>query len=202
MVVSALGMFNELVWPDIPGLDTSPARSSTPRAGTGTTTSRARRVGVIGSAASAVQFVPEIVKQAGQVHLFQRTANWVMPEAGRALHRGAARVLPRRIPRRSRAVARRDLPARRRRHDLLRSRGGWPRWRRRCLAAIEVVRDPALREKLRPQHPYGCKRPLLSNDYYPAFNRPNLELVTERDRAHHAGRGASPPTAGRGASTR
>jgi cation diffusion facilitator CzcD-associated flavoprotein CzcO len=48
------------------------------------------------------------------------------------------------------------------------------------LAAIEVVRDPALREKLRPQHPYGCKRPLLSNDYYPAFNRPNLELVTER----------------------
>jgi cation diffusion facilitator CzcD-associated flavoprotein CzcO len=48
------------------------------------------------------------------------------------------------------------------------------------LAAIEVVKDPAVRAKLRPQHPYGCKRPLLSNDYYPAFNRPNLELVTER----------------------
>jgi cation diffusion facilitator CzcD-associated flavoprotein CzcO len=47
------------------------------------------------------------------------------------------------------------------------------------LAAIEVVRDPALREKLRPQHPFGCKRPLISNDYYPAFNRPNLELVTD-----------------------
>ena len=45
--------------------------------------------------------------------------------------------------------------------------------------AMEVVEDPELREKLRPQHPFGCKRPLLSNDYYPAFNRPNLELVTE-----------------------
>jgi cation diffusion facilitator CzcD-associated flavoprotein CzcO len=47
------------------------------------------------------------------------------------------------------------------------------------LAAIEAVRDPALRARLRPTHPYGCKRPLISNHYFPAFNRPNLELVTE-----------------------
>ena len=44
---------------------------------------------------------------------------------------------------------------------------------------INQVEDPAVREKLQPQHPYGCKRPLLSNEFYPAFNRPNLELVTE-----------------------
>ena len=47
------------------------------------------------------------------------------------------------------------------------------------LAAIEVVHDPAVRAKLRPQHPFGCKRPLFSNVYYPAFNEPNLELVTD-----------------------
>jgi cation diffusion facilitator CzcD-associated flavoprotein CzcO len=47
------------------------------------------------------------------------------------------------------------------------------------LGSLEVVRDPELRRKLRPQHPFGCKRPLISNDYYPAFNRPNLELVTD-----------------------
>jgi cation diffusion facilitator CzcD-associated flavoprotein CzcO len=47
------------------------------------------------------------------------------------------------------------------------------------LGAIEVVQDPELREKLTPQHPFGCKRPLLSNVYYAAFNRPNLELVTD-----------------------
>jgi cation diffusion facilitator CzcD-associated flavoprotein CzcO len=47
------------------------------------------------------------------------------------------------------------------------------------LKAIEVVRDPDVRRKLVPTHPYGAKRPLFSNLYYPAFNEPNLELVTE-----------------------
>ncbi len=47
------------------------------------------------------------------------------------------------------------------------------------LAAIDVVNDPAVRRKLRPTHPFGCKRPLFSNVYYPAFNEPNLELVTD-----------------------
>jgi cation diffusion facilitator CzcD-associated flavoprotein CzcO len=46
-------------------------------------------------------------------------------------------------------------------------------------ANLEKVEDPVLREKLRPQHPFGCKRPLMSNVYYPAFNEPNLELVTD-----------------------
>jgi cation diffusion facilitator CzcD-associated flavoprotein CzcO len=80
VVVSAIGMFNDLAYPSIPGLDRFE----------GTTFHSARwnwdhdlageRVAVIGSAASAVQFVPEIVKVAGQVHLFQRTANWVTPK--------------------------------------------------------------------------------------------------------------------------
>ncbi|MGI9591946.1 MAG: flavin-containing monooxygenase, partial [Myxococcota bacterium] len=48
-----------------------------------------------------------------------------------------------------------------------------------CRQNMAVVEDPALRAKLVPDHPWGCKRPLLSNHYYPAFNRPNLELVTE-----------------------
>ena len=83
VVVSAIGMFNDLAWPEIDGLDRF----------TGTTFHSARwnwdhdltgeRVAVLGSAASAVQFVPEIVKTAGQVHLFQRTANWVSPSPTR-----------------------------------------------------------------------------------------------------------------------
>jgi cation diffusion facilitator CzcD-associated flavoprotein CzcO len=74
-VISALGMFNDLAFPELEGLDDF--------AGTRFHSARwnwdhdlsGERVGVIGSAASAVQFVPEIVKQAGQVLLFQRTAN-------------------------------------------------------------------------------------------------------------------------------
>src|SRR5262249_35205215 len=81
VVVSAIGMFNEMVLPDIPGRDSF--------AGPGFHSSQWSRdhdlsgeaVGVIGSAASAVQLVPEIVKYARRVHLFQRTANWVAPKA-------------------------------------------------------------------------------------------------------------------------
>jgi cation diffusion facilitator CzcD-associated flavoprotein CzcO len=177
VVVSALGMFNELAWPEIPGLagfagtQFHSARWNWDHDLTGET------VGVIGSAASAVQFVPEIVKQARQVALFQRTANWVMPKpdtpftkdqlAYFAAHPEAVVAVRDEIYRRVDAGMTFSDPV------------AVAELERSVLGALEVVADPEVRRKLRPQHPYGCKRPLLSNDYYPAFNRPNLELVTE-----------------------
>jgi cation diffusion facilitator CzcD-associated flavoprotein CzcO len=177
VVVSAIGMFNELAWPEIEGLDSfagacfHSARWDWDHDLSGET------VGVIGSAASAVQFVPEIAKVAGQVHLFQRTANWVMPKqdepfseellelfrtnpdavlaARDEIYRGVDEGMTFSDP-----VAVAELAA-------------------SVVDALEVVEDPELRRKLMPQHPFGAKRPLLSNDYYAAFNRPNLELVTE-----------------------
>ena len=178
VVVSALGMFNDLAWPDIPGWEDF--------AGTRFHSARWRwdhelageTVGVIGSAASAVQFVPEIVKQAGQVHLFQRTANWVTPKQDEPFTPAQLAYFaehPEAI-----AAARAEIYRRVDEGMTFSDPKAVAEMEASVLAAMEVVRDPALREKLRPQHPYGCKRPLLSNDYYPAFNRPNLELVTER----------------------
>jgi cation diffusion facilitator CzcD-associated flavoprotein CzcO len=177
-VVSAVGMFNELAWPALEGLDDfAGARFHSARwnwehelAG--------ETVGVIGSAASAVQFVPEIAKRAGQVHLFQRTANWVLPKED-------APYTPEQL---AEFRAHPELVRAQRQAMYERVDGGMTfadpkalaEMEAAGLAAIEVVRDPELRRKLRPQHPFGCKRPLLSNDYYAAFNRPNLELVTER----------------------
>jgi cation diffusion facilitator CzcD-associated flavoprotein CzcO len=132
-------------------------------------------VGVVGSAASAVQLVPEIVRRAGQVHLFQRSANWVAPkedtpyteeqlerfrndpEAALALRRSIFELFdgPRAF-----AKVRKDMVA-------------------ACHANMAQVEDPEVRARLVPDHPWGAKRPLFSNDYYPAFNRPNLELVTD-----------------------
>ena len=177
VVVSAIGMFNDLVWPDIEGMGSF----------AGTTFHSARwnwdhdlsgeTVAVVGSAASAVQFVPEIVKQAKQVHLFQRTANWVLPkldapytEEQLAEFRNDPNIL---LALREQIFAQVD--------------GGLTFSNPKAVAeleayvlmAMEVIEDPDLRDMLRPQHPFGCKRPLLSNHYYPAFNRPNLELVTE-----------------------
>ena len=177
IVVSALGMFNELAWPDIEGLDRfqgtrfHSARWNWDHDLSGET------VGVIGSAASAVQFVPEIVKQAGQVHLFQRTANWVMPKPDEPYTEEQLQEF----------AAEPERAATQRAEMYAQVDGGMTfsdpvalaQMEEAGLQAIEQVEDPVVREKLKPQHPFGCKRPLLSNDFYAAFNLPNLELVTE-----------------------
>ncbi len=177
VLVSAIGMFNELVWPDLQAADSfagttfHSARWNRDHDLTGET------VGVIGSAASAVQLVPEIVKQAKQVHLFQRTANWVLPKLDEPFTEEQLERF-RSDPSASRAL----------REEIFQQVDGGltfsdptavGKLEDYCLMAMQVIEDPELREKMRPQHPFGCKRPLLSNDYYAAFNRPNLELVTD-----------------------
>jgi cation diffusion facilitator CzcD-associated flavoprotein CzcO len=177
VVVSAIGMFNDLAWPEIEGLREFAGTQFHSAEWDWDHDLAGERVAVIGSAASAVQFVPEIVKTAGQVHLFQRSANWVLPkedtpyteEQLAAFRRDPTPVL----------AFRAEIEARMNKgmtfkypHVLRESEAAG-------LAAIDVVRDPALRAKLRPKHPWGCKRPLMSNLYFAAFNRPNLELVTD-----------------------
>ena len=177
IVVSALGMFNELAWPDIEGRDRFEGVAFHSARWDGDHDLTGQRVGVIGSAASAVQLVPEIAKQAAHVSLFQRTANWVLPkqdtpytEAEITAHCADPQLFAREREEHYRfldelmTMANPELLAK------MAAEGS---------KALDLVRDPAVREKLRPQHPYGCKRPLLSNDFYPAFNRPNLVLVTE-----------------------
>ena len=177
VVVSAIGMFNELSWPAIDGLDSFGATRFHSARWNWDHDLTGERVGVIGSAASAVQFVPEIVKEAGQVHLFQRTPNWVIPKEDAPFSDEMLEAF-RADPKLSLAI--RDECFRQVDEGMtfsdparlaeLESQG---------LAAIDVVEDPEVRRKLRPQHPFGCKRPLLSNYFYEAFNRPNLELVTD-----------------------
>lgn len=176
VVVSAIGMFNELTFPAIPGLGDF--------AGTCFHAARWRwdhdlggeTVGVLGSAASAVQLVPEIIKQTRQVHLFQRTANWVVPKLDDPFTEAQLERF-RSDPGVVRAVRQKIF-------DSLGGPGIFAAVQRdmeaACHASMAVVQDPQVRARLVPDHPWGCKRPLLSNDYYPAFNRPNLELVTDR----------------------
>ena len=177
VVVSALGMFNDLAWPDIDGLGSFAGTAFHSAQWRWDHDLSGRRVAVIGSAASAVQFVPEIVKQAGQVHLFQRTANWILPKEDQPYTREqleAFRVDPSLVLARRRELFEMvegtmtfDDPA------MVAQRQA------AALAAIDAVSDPEIRRRLVPDHPWGCKRPLFSNDFYPAFNRPNLELVTD-----------------------
>ncbi len=178
IVVSGMGMFNELTFPDVGGLDQfggtlfHSARWDHGHDLTG------KRVAVIGSAASAVQFVPEIADKTAALHLFQRTANWVAPKDDAPYTPAQLKVL-REDPNalhNSRAQIYREL------QDFICFNN--PAIQAECtrlaLENIELVQDPALREKLMPTHPFGCKRPLFSNKYYPVFNLPQVELVTDR----------------------
>ncbi|MGO9875690.1 MAG: flavin-containing monooxygenase [Acidimicrobiia bacterium] len=185
VVVSAIGMFNDLHWPDIEGLHAFGGAMWHSANWDWDHNLAGERVAVIGSAASAVQFVPEIVDTAGQVHLFQRSANWVLPKIDDpftdtqldAFRADPAPLLA------FRAEVERQMNAGMTFSDpkVLAERES------AGLAAIEIVREPEVRRKLRPTHPFGCKHPLFSNKYYPAFNEPNLELVTEPISTIHAG---------------
>jgi cyclohexanone monooxygenase len=178
IVVSAVGMFNELVWPDIPGISTFQGTMFHSAHWKWDHDIRGEAVAVIGSAASAVQFVPEIVKQAGQVYLFQRTANWVLPKPDTPYT--PEQLEHYRTDRAAREAARNEVFSTQETNNVAKADAAARATREALvLAAIDVVEDPVVRERLRPQHPWGCKRPLLSNDFYPAFNRPNLELVTD-----------------------
>ena len=137
------------------------------------------RVAVIGTGASAIQFVPQIQPQVETLHLFQRTPAWIMPRADRPLTR-IERVLYRRFPALQRAVRGAVYWAR----ELF----AIPMLRVAFAPVLRVigkrhmsrqVPDPELRAKLTPDYLPGCKRILVANDYLPSLTRPNVELVCE-----------------------
>jgi cation diffusion facilitator CzcD-associated flavoprotein CzcO len=138
-----------------------------------------QRVAVVGTGASAIQFVPQIQPRVERLHLFQRTAPWIMPRRARPLTR-AERALYRRIPIAQRAVRAaiywgRELYA----LPLLRA-GLRPVTTRMGRAHLRrQVKDADLRARLTPDYAPGCKRILISNDYLPAVSQPNVSLVTD-----------------------
>lgn len=180
-VVSGLGGLHEPSLPDIPGRDqfkgpafhTARWRNDVDLAG--------KRVAIIGSAASAVQVIPEIVDKVAHLDVYQRTPNWVMPRQSYAYPKWLRGLF-----------AKAPLLARAYRGFYF----TWLEWRFNAFKGgknvikgsvnrvfehhlLAQVADPALREKLTPDYPVGCKRILISDDYFPAIQKPNVDLVTD-----------------------
>jgi cation diffusion facilitator CzcD-associated flavoprotein CzcO len=176
-VVSALGMFGRASIPAIPGLEGFKGTRFHSAQWNHDYDLKGERIGVIGSAASAVQFVPEIAKQASQLFVFQRTPNWVLPKEDVPY-----------TPEQREAFRRQPELMAERRQNLFNLVEYSLEYERKDFSAIpeemgrkalEVVQDPVTRARLTPDHPFGCKRPLLSNDYLQSFNRDNVELVVD-----------------------
>lgn len=138
-----------------------------------------KNVAAIGTGASAIQFVPVVAEKAKKLYVFQRTPPWLLPKPDREylpIERFVLGHLP---------------PLRRLYRSLIYSalevrfstliKGSWLQQyhRHRALKYLsESIKDPVLRQALTPDYPIGCKRILISNDYYSALRRPNVELVT------------------------
>ncbi len=179
VVISAVGQLSRPVVPDLPGAFGGPAFHS----------ARwehhhdleGRRIAVIGTGASAIQFVPHLQTLAGRVTVFQRTPPHVVPKPDRRYRPWHRRVF-------------RAVPAAQRAGRL----GTWLVGELLTAALTSAqplgvlvnglsrlhlrrqVPDPALRARLVPTHRVGCQRLLFSNDWYPALAKPNVHVVTEK----------------------
>ena len=177
VVAAAVGALSEPLVPDVPGLSSFEGAAFHSAAWDHGYDLAGKRVAVVGTGASSIQFVPQIQPEVERLVLFQRTASWVLPRHDRdfgPLERWAYRHVPG-----LQSLARAGVYWGRELYVLgftrnpkimrLAERGARRHLRRQ-------VPDPALREKLTPQFTMGCKRILLANDYYPALTRPNVEV--------------------------
>ncbi len=180
IVVSGTGQLNRPHMPDIPGIEEF--------AGTLFHSARwdhghnlaNREVAVVGNGASAIQLVPAVAKVARRVRIFQRSPNWILPRRDRSYtvwEQWAMRHVP--------VYARLVRLLIYGRHEccfLAMLQGNWfarllQRQAKRYLNS--QVTDRALRRMLTPDYPIGCKRILISDDYYQTLVRPNVEVITE-----------------------
>jgi cation diffusion facilitator CzcD-associated flavoprotein CzcO/acetyl esterase/lipase len=181
LLVSGTGQLSRPAMPDLPGIDTFRGRAFHSAHWDHDYSLTAKRVAVVGTGASAIQFVPAIAGDVKQLVVFQRSPAYVMPRPDRA-YRPWEKALFRRLPwamklhrasiylrYESRAIAFTRL------HTLMKVAVGRPF---HALLARDVP-DPALRARLTPDYPIGCKRILLSSDYLTAMSRDNVELVTQ-----------------------
>ncbi|MFM0337263.1 flavin-containing monooxygenase [Paraburkholderia fungorum] len=179
VLIAASGPLSRPAMPRIPGLERFEGKLFHSARWDHAYPLEGKRVAVIGTGASAIQFVPKIQPRVAQLELFQRTAPWIMPKPDKPI--GArARWLFQHLPFTQRFV---------------RSAIYWQLESRAIAFVVNPkllkfpmkfglsylerrVKDPALRAKLTPNYRFGCKRVLLSSDYYPALGQPNVDVVT------------------------
>ncbi|HEY0254815.1 MAG TPA: NAD(P)/FAD-dependent oxidoreductase, partial [Kofleriaceae bacterium] len=166
--------------PDVPGLASFAGKTFHSAKWDHAYDVRGKRVAVIGTGASAIQFVPKIAPLVGKLEVFQRTAPWIVPKRDREMSAREQWALEN-IP--GAHLARRTVQYWSHEARVL----GFAYFPKLLEFAERLVKkslaqqvtDPALRDRLTPDYRLGCKRVLISNEYYGAMQRPNVELVTE-----------------------
>ena len=178
VLVSGVGQLNRAYTPKIRGAETFKGIAFHSARWRHDVDLTGKTVGVIGNAASAIQFIPQIADRVAKLHILQRSANWMVPRNDFAYSE-----------KQKRRFARLPLLAKFYRWLIyLQHEINWPTFRgnsflssRMAKAADEymrsTVKDSKLHPVLRPDYKIGGKRILISDDYYPTLNRENVEII-------------------------
>ena len=179
-LVSACGQLNQPAYPRIPGLESFAGEAFHSARWNHAYDLAGKRVAVIGTGASAIQFVPEIVPKVQHLTLFQRSAAYVISKPDRAYKRWELALLRRwpwlqqidrglkYVQHEVRALAFIHFPVLMKLFQFS--------FQRHLAAAIF---DPERQRQLQPDYPLGCKRILISNNYFPALAQGNVEIVNQ-----------------------
>lgn len=185
-LVSAVGQLNTPRYPtDIPGLDSFSGKMMHSARWDWSYDLRSKKIGILGNGASAVQIIPEVAKVAEELVVFQRTPNWVVPRGDTPIS-GFWQWVYRWVPgvrKRLRAGMMDD------REETFQavfdpesavSQGLVEISMRHLEEQLPGGERKQLRQKLTPGYSIGCKRVIISDDFFPTFRRPNVNLVTDR----------------------
>ena len=183
-LITATGFLSQPHTPDIPGIHGFDGKVIHTTAWDDSFDPAGKKIGLIGTGATAVQLIPELAKKAGDLTVYQRTPIYVVPKLDFAYPQRARRLFAR-VPRAQRAVrAVTDAIYELFNYVVLHHRQAL--FRRLNIGAADVsklyrylvIRDPELRRQLTPGYDFGCKRPTFSNSYYRTFTKPNVHLQT------------------------
>ncbi|RJQ77813.1 NAD(P)/FAD-dependent oxidoreductase [Pseudonocardiaceae bacterium YIM PH 21723] len=181
VLVPALGQLSRPAFPDIPGQYKFQGHHFHSAIWDHNHDLTGKRVAVIGTGASSIQFVPQIAKVAGNVTVFQRSAAWIVPKPEV------------RYPRWQQSLYAKLPFAQRVERNVIWGlveflnmgmtgsktiKNAWEWQARRHMR--KQVPDPELRAKLTPDYEFGCKRVLFSNNYLPTMSLPTVDLVTDK----------------------
>lgn len=178
VLVSAIGGLSRPAWPDIRGLQDFQGPVFHSQQWDSSVDLAGKRVAVIGTGASAAQFIPEIAGQVEKLDVYMRSPQWILPRPDAAIGPGQ-RKLYRRLPLLQKLarlgiwlISEARVPGLAWDNRL----AGFHRWLARRHLKRQVP-DPEMRNKLQPNYDIGCKRVILSSDFYPALMRDNVELI-------------------------
>ena len=179
VLIVCAGPLTEPIFPDVPGLESFGGKVLHSGRWDDSYDLAGKRVAVVGTGASAVQIVPEIQPVVERLVVFQRTPGWVLPRLDRRITDFEKRVLlawpPLTKLYRTGQFLFRDLLNYRmiRRNRFVRRL--FEAWSQSVLR--KQISDPELRARLTPDYEIGCKRVLITDDFYPALDQPNVDLV-------------------------